>query len=70
MRHGLTVLTASDLCQGMIREITQTNAIHTCQIFDQLMYQIFDRIVMNEQGERFKKIKNCFTETAQHKDKI
>lgn len=49
MRHGVMVLMVSELWQGIIGEITQTNAIHTCQIFGQVMCQIFDRIVMNEQ---------------------
>lgn len=70
MRHGVMVLTVSELWQSIIGEITQTNAIHTCQIFGQVMCQIFDRIVVNEQREYLENIKNCFIlRTAQHTDK-
>lgn len=67
MRHGVMV---SESWQGIIGKIIQTNAIHTCQIFGQVMCQIFDRIVMNEQWESLENMKNCFIlRTAQRTDK-
>lgn len=68
MRHGVMV---SEPWQGIIWEITQTNAIHTCQIFGQVMCQIFDRIVMNEQREYLENIKNVlFENCSAHRQNI
>ena len=70
MRHGVMILTVSELGQRMRGGITQTSAIHTCWIFDQSMCQIFDRIVMNEKQKSLENPISCLILRAtQHVDK-
>lgn len=70
MRHGVMILTVSELGQRMRGGITQTGAIRTCWIFGQSMCQIFDRIVMNEKQKSLENPKHhLILRATQHMDK-